>query len=249
MAAPPQQPELLSPAGLALSVELSRLLTTEDYTSPIVPPGAGYDLERAEVLLTAIESGPQLAAVRGSNDGSAGGDEIKKLLEGFVGSLEAKFIDGRPAEQRPRARLLQAKIHAILQSLSAPAAPAAGPGISEGRGGGGGGGRPAEAGLSTDSWVQEGLCRTPTQAQRHESDLPEMIAELEQKTEDCLRKAQAAGDAKREALLDLDNCEPQKKPSPHTLSMGGGRSQWGGGGRDKFSRSIPLSSMAQTKRF
>ena len=121
-----------SPRVSNLRSTLSEVLTSPQWSEPVTlsgMDGAKYDLERAEKILAKVEQSPAVRAVAGS--GSLDASETKVIvetLENFMGEVEAKFVDGRPQQERPRAKAIQARprTHAVAAaSRSAPPPPSA----------------------------------------------------------------------------------------------------------------------------
>jgi hypothetical protein len=60
-----------------------------------------------------VERAPAVAAAAGSRDGPEGG-QVAEVLDNFFGQLEARFVDGRTVDARPRAKLVQQRISKLL---------------------------------------------------------------------------------------------------------------------------------------
>ena len=100
---------------------LGALMRSESWSDPVTkrgPDGAKFDLDRAEVLLAAVEQSPVVRAAHGSGAHGQRGAELVHTLESFMGELEVKFVDGRPTAERPRAKAIQARIEDQLKRVS-----------------------------------------------------------------------------------------------------------------------------------
>ena len=155
---------------------LGGLVTSQLWSVPVEGvgrDGARFDLGRAEQLMEAVERAPAVAAVAGSREGLEGG-EIAEVLDNFFGQLEARFVDGRTVDARPRAKAVQARISTLLDSLQHQE--------PEPEGGGWSGNHNWSADAH-DHAANATLHRTPTQARRAAQDMPEMLSEMEDRVQ------------------------------------------------------------------
>ena len=182
---------LLPPLRECLGGLVTSGLWMEEITT-VGRDGQRFDLGRAEQLMDAVERAPAVRDAAGSREGEEG-PQIAEVLDNFFGQLEARFVDGRTVDARPRAKELQRRISAVLDSLAAAAEPEPA--------GGGWAGMHNWSPSTHDHATNATLRRTPTQARRAESDMPEMLAENEAKVERLCRRVQALA-AEREAVLE-----------------------------------------------
>ena len=103
-----------SPRIVALRSTLSTVLISPQWSDPVTKrglDGANYDLERAEQILSRVEQSPAVRAVSASGSvlSEPEAKVISETLDNFMGDLEAKFVDGRPSEERPRAKAIQVR--------------------------------------------------------------------------------------------------------------------------------------------
>jgi hypothetical protein len=176
---------------------LGRLVTSELWMEEITTVGRDgqrFDLGRAEQLMDAVERAPAVRDVAGSRE-VAEGSQIAEVLDNFFGQLEARFVDGRTVDARPRAKEVQRRISVVLDSLAVAVDMEPEP-----TRGGGWSGMHNWSSSTHDHAANATLCRTPTQALRAESDMPDMLAENEAKVEGLCRRVQALA-AEREAVL------------------------------------------------
>ena len=180
--------EYASPGSMALLPPLEKclrgLVTSRlwmDEVTTVGRDGHHFDLDRAGKLMHAVEADAAVSAVAGSSKGPEG-PQIAKVLDNFFGQLEARFVDGRTVDARPRAKELQQRISAVLDSLAV--ATAAEP-----------------TGTDRDHATSATLRRTPTQARRAEIDMPTMLEENEAKVKCLCREVQALA-AERETVLE-----------------------------------------------
>lgn len=83
--------------------------------------GAKYDLERAERILDRVEQSPAVRAVSASSLSEPEAKMVADTMDNFMGDLEAKFVDGRPSAELPRAKAIRVRrmhLHPIRLHIS-----------------------------------------------------------------------------------------------------------------------------------
>lgn len=101
-----------SPHVVALRSTLSAVLISPHWSEPVTKQGldgAKYDLERAEQILDRVEQSPAVRAVGASVLNDLEAKMVADTMDNFMGDLEAKFVDGRPSEERPRAKAIRVR--------------------------------------------------------------------------------------------------------------------------------------------
>lgn len=101
-----------SPSIVALRSTLSAVLISPQWSEPVTKrglDGAKYDLERAEQILDRVEQSPAVRAVSASALSEPEAKMVADTMDNFMGDLEAKFVDGRPSEELPRAKAIRVR--------------------------------------------------------------------------------------------------------------------------------------------
>jgi hypothetical protein len=101
-----------------------QVLISPQWSEPVTKQGmdgAKYDLERAERILDRVEQSPAVRAVSASSLSEPEAKMVADTMDNFMGDLEAKFVDGRPSAELPRAKAIRVRrmhLHPIRLHIS-----------------------------------------------------------------------------------------------------------------------------------